>query len=267
MTTTPLTVAVAQAASSASGDVAITVSRSALLATRSAQRGARLVVFPELSLVDYDLEVLSRPDAWFSDDDARLDPLREACRADRVWAVVGAPVRSADGRRSLAAVIVAGDGEVLIHPKVHLRGPERDLFDPGDPDYPAGPDDLLDIDGWPAAVAVCADASVPGHAQRAAEAGAALYVVSSYYGPGEHERMGVHMAARAMDHRMFTLCANHARTPSRDSCGGSGIWGPDGHCDWRAGFGVETLTEELDPHHRLALVAADAEARGETVPG
>jgi predicted amidohydrolase len=240
MTAAQLTVAVAQS-SSVPGKVEDNAARFAVLVGRCAERGARLVVFPELSLIDYDLSQLGRPELWLSPDDARLDSLRDQCRASATNAVVGAGVLAADGRRLLASLVVTQGGDVRVHGKTHLHGPEREVFDPGGPSH-----DLLDIDGWSAALAVCYDVAVPAHAQSAADAGADLYVVSSYYESQGHERMGIHLASRAMDHRMYALGSNHARTPSRDSCGGSGIWGPDGSCERRAGYSVEVMMGHLE---------------------
>jgi 5-aminopentanamidase len=253
MTAAKLTVAVAQSSSMA-GKVEGNAARFAVLVSRCAERGARLVVFPELSLVDYELSLFSQPQVWLRPDDARLDPLREQCRASAINAVVGAGVRAADGRKLLASLVVTDSGDIAVHGKVHLHGPERELFDPG------GPNVLFDIDGWSTALAVCYDAAVPAHAAAAAGAGADLYLVSSYYDSSEHDRMGIHLASRAMDHRMYALGANHARTPTRDSCGGSGIWGPDGSCERRARYSVEVMMGDLDRSLMVDLRQRDAEA-------
>lgn len=245
MTADQLTVAVAQTIS-VPGAVDENARRSALLIERYLEKGVRLMVFPELSLVDYELNQFDDPAVWVTPDDPRLDPLRDRCRESSVWAVVGAGVHSSDGRRLLASLVVDADGGLTVHGKEHLHGLEREVFEP-----PAGPQPLVDIAGWRAAVAVCYDAAVPAHAQAAADAGAELYLVSSWYDAHEFDRMNIHLAARAMDHRMYALGANYARAALRDTCGGSGIWGPDGVCELRAGFSVQVMVADLD-HARLA---------------
>ncbi|MEZ5412403.1 MAG: carbon-nitrogen hydrolase family protein [Acidimicrobiales bacterium] len=245
MTADQLTVAVAQTIS-VPGAVEENARRSALLVERYLEKGVRLMVFPELSLVDYELNQFDDPAVWVTDDDPRLDPLRERCRESSVWAVVGAGVRTGDGRRLLAALVVDADGGVTVHGKENLHGLEREVFE-----APGQPQPLVDIAGWPAAVAVCYDAAVPAHAQAAADAGAELYIVSSWYDAHEFDRMNIHLAARAMDHRMYVLGANYARAALRDTCGGSGTWGPDGVCELRAGFSVQVMVADLD-HARLA---------------
>lgn len=250
----PMTVAVAQSIS-VRGDVAENARRSALLLERYQEKGVRLMVFPELSLVDYDLAQFEDPAMWLGDDDARLDPLRDRCRESGVWTVVGAGVRTADGRRLLASVLIDADGGLTVHGKSHLHGPEREVFE-AEVDQP-----LVEVAGWPTALAVCYDAAVPRHAQAAADAGAELYVVSSWYDGGEYDRMGTHLASRAMDHRMFAVGANHARGLN-DSCGGSGVWGPDGACALRAAFSVQVIVADIDHSALVALREADRAATG-----
>ncbi len=244
MTTSPLTVAVAQSIS-VPGAVEENARRAALLIERYVERGVRLIVFPELSLVDYELEQFADPAVWVTDDDPRLDPLRDGCRTSGCCAVVGAGVRTGDGRRLLASLYVDATGGVTVHGKTNLHGVEREVFE-----APGELQPLVDVAGWPAALAVCYDAAVPAHAQAAADAGAELYLVSSWYDAPEYDRMNIHLASRAMDHRMYALGVNHARAPRRDSCGGSGIWGPDGTCELRAGYSVQVIVADLD-HDRL----------------
>jgi 5-aminopentanamidase len=236
------------------GSVEDNVGRSAQMVARAADRGARLTVFPELSLVGYDLDRLAAPELWLQADDSRLDPLRDQCRTSATHTVVGAPVRAPDGRPLIASLFIDSLGELSVHGKVHLHGPEWTMFEPGGPNAP------VDVDGWRAALAVCYDAAVPAHAQQAAEAGAELYLVSSWYAGQEYERMGIHLAARAMDHRMFAVGANYARSPDFDSCGGSGIWGPDGACERRASFSVEVVLGYVSRNHMLSLRRTDRDA-------
>lgn len=185
--------------------------------------GARLVLFPELSLTGYRLDLLSLDESWIDPADARLRPLREICRRTGITAVVGAPCRDADGSPRLASLVLHPDGSTERAFKSHLHGHEKELFEPGD-----GPHVMV-LDGWRIALALCFDAAVPEHAGAAAAGGADAYCVSGLYTRGEERRLDLHLGARAMDHRMFTLLANlGGRTPIGESCGLSGIWSPDG---------------------------------------
>jgi predicted amidohydrolase len=203
--------------------------------------GARLVVFPELSLTGYRLDLLGQPDAWLVPDDKRLGDIREICRRTGITAVMGAALREPDGTPRLASVAVHPDGATEAAFKTHLHGPERELFTPGE-----GPT-LVGVDGWQVALALCLDTSVPAHAGDAAAAGADLYCVSALYTKDESHRLALHLGARAMDNRMFTALANlGGSSPLGESCGLSGFWGPDGFPLRQAeGTGTEVVSSVL----------------------
>ncbi|MFJ6456751.1 carbon-nitrogen hydrolase family protein [Paenarthrobacter sp. NPDC091669] len=236
-------------------------------------RGARLVLFPELSLTGYELTAFevpggarwlsqaiqpspgSQPSPWLTAGDPRLQPLQDVCARTGTVAVVGAGWREADQTPRLASLVVGPDGSVKPVFKTHLHGPERELFVSG-----SGPV-VVDVDGWRVAFAVCADAAHPAHAGAAAEAGADVYAVSALYTRGEELRLGLHLGARSMDHRMFGLLANlGGETPLGPSCGLSGGWGPDGTALVRvAGTGTEVAMVSLD-RSRLAAYRSTAGA-------
>ena len=238
--TTALTLSAIQYAA-LDGGIAANVPEHIRLIEDAADHGARLVVFPELSLTGYDLAGLADKERWVTATDPRLDVLREICRRTGITAVVGAPFREADGTPRLAALALQPGGQVEASFKVWLHGPERQAFKPGD--RPA----VLDLDGWRIALAVCLDAARPVHASEAAEAGADIYAVSALYAAGEDHRLALHLGARAMDHRMFSLLANLGGTTEfGPSAGGSGFWGPDGLVIRQAaGTGTEVVTATL----------------------
>ncbi|VXC66046.1 Carbon-nitrogen hydrolase family protein [Arthrobacter sp. 9AX] len=203
--------------------------------------GARLVVFPELSLTGYRLELLENPDFWLAPADHRLAGIREICRRTGITAVIGAAIHEVDGTPRLASLALHPDGSTEAAFKTHLHGPERDLFAPG-----KGPV-LIEVDGWKIALAICLDTSVAAHAGNAAAAGADLYCVSALYTKDEEHRLTLHLGARAMDNRMFTLLANLGGSSALgESCGLSGFWGPDGlPLKQAAGTGTEVVSAIL----------------------
>jgi predicted amidohydrolase len=245
-----LVVALAQTASRRS-DVKANVEAAAELMAAAACAGAELLVFPELSLVGYDLAQLADPAVWVSADDPRLDPIRRPA----LTTVVGAPFRGEDGSALLAALVLHPDGRMAVHGKRHLHGPERDWFHAG------APADPLDVGGWLVATAICYDAGIPAHAQDAANRGAEVYAASVLYTQAEVRRFDLHFAARAMDHRMYAVAANHAGTGAGwESCGGSGVWHPDGRRVLRAGSESGLLTWALSRADLEELRDRDAAA-------
>jgi predicted amidohydrolase len=242
-----LIVAVAQV-SPEPGDVAANARAAAALLPAAAESGAKLLMFPELSLVGYDLDLFDDPATWVTKDDPRLDVVRDAVQDRGVTAVVGAAYREADGKAWIASLALCPDGGIRVHGKQNLHGRERDLFQPG------GRGQLLDIDGWQVALAICYDAGVPAHAEDAARRGADVYAGSVLYTLAETRRLDIHFAARAMDHRMFAVAANYAGTgPGWASCGGSGAWHPDGTRLTQAATGPGLFTAALSRSELRAL--------------
>jgi predicted amidohydrolase len=246
------------------GGIAANVAEHIRLIEDAADHGARLAVFPELSLTGFDLEGVADPGRWVTAADPRLDGLREICRRTGITAVVGAPFREADGTPRLASLALQPGGEVEASFKVWLHGPERQSFKPGDRTA------VLDLDGWRIALAVCLDAARPVHAGGAAAAGADIYAVPALYAAGEDHRLALHLGARAMDHRMFSVLANLGGTTAfGPSAGGSGFWGPDGLVIRRAaGTGTEVVTVTLQ-HGALDHYASERGAgrRQDLSPG
>ena len=222
--------------------------------------GARLVVFPELSLTGYDLKGLADPGRWVTAADPRLDGLREICRRTGITAVVGAPFRDTDGTPRLASLALHPNGGLETAFKRWLHGPERQVFRAGDEAA------MLDLDGWRIALAICLDAARPVHAGGAAEAGADVVAVSALYATGEDHRLALHLGARAMDSRTFSVLANLGGTAaSGPSAGGSGFWGPDGLVIRQAaGTGTEVLTATL--HHSVLDRYAQERAPNRSAP-
>ena len=204
--------------------------------------GARLVVFPELSLTGYDLDALADPERWVTAADPRLDGLREICRRTGITAVVGAPFREPDGTPRLASLALHPNGGQEAGFRTFLHGREQDYFRAGDRAV------TLNLDGWTVALAICPDSARPVvQAGEAEAAGADVDAVPALSTAGEGRRLDLYPGTLAMDDRMFRVLANlGGATGSGPSAGGSGFWGPDGLVIRQAaGTGTEVLTATL----------------------
>ena len=87
------------------------------LALRAAREGVQVVVFPELSLTGYELD-LAR-ELSFSENDDRLAPLIALSSAHALTLIVGAPLR-VGAALYIAAFILAPDGSVGLYTKRYL---------------------------------------------------------------------------------------------------------------------------------------------------
>src|SRR5712692_12049138 len=107
---------------------------------RAREAGARLVVFPELSLTGYYLKDLAA-DVACAADDPQLAPIAEASREIDISA--GFVERSADAKLHIAQGHWSGGRLVHVHRKVYL--PTYGIFDDG---RYFGPGDRFETYSW-----------------------------------------------------------------------------------------------------------------------
>ncbi|MBT5535119.1 carbon-nitrogen hydrolase family protein, partial [Candidatus Poribacteria bacterium] len=156
-----LTIGAAQSEPSR-GNVAENLVRHLRLVRLAAKHEAQALVFPELSLTGYELDLAAR--LAFSEDDVRLQPLAEAAADHDMVLVVGAPARLASGLH-IGAFIVYPDGGIELYTKHHVGGDEGRVFQPGDRNPSVR---LRNATG---AVAICADTNQASHPGAAAARG------------------------------------------------------------------------------------------------
>ncbi|WP_371494795.1 carbon-nitrogen hydrolase family protein [Kitasatospora sp. NBC_00374] len=224
----PLTVAAGQAGCAAL-DIAANVATAADLLRRAADRGADLLVLPELFLTGYELAGIVADPATHtvSPADPRLDPLAAACAETRTAVVAGAPTRDpGTGELRISVLVLGRDGRFAVqYDKQHVTPDERAAgLTPGTRGC------TLTLDTWRLGLGICWDMGYPEHARAAALDGAHAYLVGAMLGrgSGEHQRATV-FPARALDNTSYALLANHsAPSGAYHGCGGSAAWNPDG---------------------------------------
>ncbi|MEV0373188.1 nitrilase-related carbon-nitrogen hydrolase [Streptomyces sp. NPDC050636] len=259
-------------------DIDANAAQMAALITEAAERGAGLVVFPELALSRYDLEAIAAdPEGMtVTPEDARLAPVREACRESGVAAVVNAPGRGAGwghlpcregygggSRPHISSFVYGPDGALLTrYDKRHLSGAENDIFAPGTAHG------RFTLGGIRFALATCFDNHFPEVPERAAADGCRVYLASSFHGNAEWL---TRYADLAREHGLHIVLANGTGTGTGlDSpgpvCGRSGAWLPTGERVAVAGDGSELVPgggSELvltDVRDRITLMADPAVA-------
>jgi predicted amidohydrolase len=196
--------------------------------------GARLVVFPELSLTGYNLDAPP-----VDPGDPRLAPIVAACADTGAYALAGAPVREAEGSEHIALLLVDGYGVTVAYRKIHLHPPEDDRFAPG------GEHVVLPLDGLRLGLAICRDASIPEHAAATVAAGAEVYVATTLNSPEDprDERMVGRATANGVP---VVLSCGAGPDGPLVGAGGSGFWRPDGSVIAQAGPGPgEVVVAEL----------------------
>nr|WP_175800168.1 carbon-nitrogen hydrolase family protein [Burkholderia anthina] len=215
-----LTIAAAQFTADA-GDIETNLARHAVFLQAAAEHGVRYLVFPELSLTGYELQ-LGRQLAM-APQDPRLLPLLADAQRLGVTAVVGAPVRF-DGEGDVyIGAFTLGPASLRVHTKQHLHPGEDAVFTAGE----SGPAEI--VDGIPVALAICADFSQASHAASAAQAGARLYAASALITDNGYAHDTALLARYAADHDMAVLMANHGgATGGWTPAGRSAVWAEGG---------------------------------------
>jgi predicted amidohydrolase len=193
----PLTVAVAQP-SCVPCDVAANALAHAA-AIRDA--GARVVVFPELSLTGYELDAPA-----VAADDPRLAPIVVVCAEVGALALVGSVVPGPNGDRGRHIGILAIDasGARVAYRKMWLGGAETGLFAAG------AEAAAIDVDGHRLGLAVCRDTGIPQHALDTVALGIDGYV-GGVLETQEDQGVPAERAARiARDHGVWVALASFA---------------------------------------------------------
>ena len=250
------------------GDLAGNADRLRTGVEAARDRGADLVVFPELSITGYPPEDLLLKPSFVRDAGRALD--RVAAAVTGIVAVVGAPVGeapapAADAPAPLAlyngAAVLAGGRTAATYRKHHL--PNYAVFDERRYFAPGGQALVIDLGGVRLGISVCEDIWAPGGpAERAVLDGGAEVLVNLSASPyhrakgGDRERL---FAARCIDHRCFLAFCN--AVGGQDELvfdGHSLVIGPDGEVSSRgAQFEEDLLVVDVDVGQARALREGD----------
>ena len=191
------------------------------------EAGARIVVFPELSLTGYELEATPvDPEA------AALAPLVRACEETGSIALVGAPVDGPRDRVFIAMLAVRPNGASVLYRKRWLGEEEGIRFSPGDEPT------VLEVDGWRIGVGICKDTGVDEHVERLADLDIQAYCAGLVHSPEELDRQEERAVSIARRCRVFVAFASFAGPTGggySQTAGSSAIWSCAGKALARAG--------------------------------
>jgi predicted amidohydrolase len=181
--------------------------REAVLARlrRAADRGARLVVFPECVLTGYGFD--SREQALALAESLpgpSIDALAKECAKLGVWAVFGLLESAPGGKLYNACALVGPDGLVASYRKLHLPCLGADRFtDPGDRPFA-----VHDIGGLKVGMNICFDGSFPESSRVLTLLGADLIVLPTNWTTNSRKMAEVVSAARSWENHVYYMAVN-----------------------------------------------------------
>ncbi|MFI0471845.1 carbon-nitrogen hydrolase family protein [Halomonas sp. HMF6819] len=188
---------------------------------RAAQLGADLVVFPELSLTGYELELLEA--LALSKTSEVFDSLAKTAARHAIVIIAGCPLINEEGKPSIGAVICFPDGRREFYNKQYLHEGEDVYCSAGNQHC------LFSVNNTRIALAVCADFANPAHIEAAVAQQAQVYIASALISETGYEADTKLLASMAKRHHLPVLLSNHISTTGGWlTCGNSGGWNREG---------------------------------------
>lgn len=210
-----------------------------------AKQGVRAAVFPECATTGYFKNEIGN----YSEADclAAEKAIADACRANKIYAVVGSPYYE-DGRRYNMALAIDAEGKTVYRqPKIHLI--------PGDTTWaqPGNRLGVFKIDGMLCSIVICHDSRYPELVRLPAIKGSRLVFYLSCEGNVTKEKKmepyRAQVVARAVENSVYVVHANAPQKldPLEGSHGQSRIVDPKGNLIRETPIFDETvLIEDLD---------------------
>lgn len=185
---------------------------------QSAQYNADLIVFPELSLSGYELDLVQ--ELAFVKSSPILKGLAQAAVHNNIIVIAGAPLASdTNTKPTIGAVICMPDGSTQFYSKQYLHQGEDKFCSNGATDY------FLDINGNKIALAVCADFVSPEHSRRASEVGADIYIASALISENGFATDAKILSGIASKYSFPVLLSNHISTTGGwNTFGNNSVW-------------------------------------------
>jgi predicted amidohydrolase len=199
------------------GDIAANLDDHYRLTAVAAEHGARLIIFPEMSLTGY-----RRSNAMslsLTMNDERLAKLQDVAIKKNIIIVAGAPMLLDSGLH-IGAFILSDKEPLTIYTKQYLHEGEEEFFSPNlehDPKIPLG--------GEICSLAICADIANPLHPEHAASSHATIYLASLFYTPTGIIEGHADLSNYAKTYGFGVLMANYGGPSWGMATGGkSAVW-------------------------------------------
>ncbi len=211
-------VAVAQI-SSLRGDIDSNIKTHINATIKAGKQEVSLLVFPELSLSGYELDL--GKSLAFTTNDIRLEPLKQVSKKSGVHIVVGAPLVS-EPLPKLGMISISPKGDILTYDKMYLHGEEeRKYFSAGESVQ------ILEIEEQRVALAICADTVEPRHIEACYKEKADIYIAGVLLSKDGYKEDAKIFEKNAKKYNMLVAISNYNQaTGGWIPAGKSAIWSP-----------------------------------------
>ena len=215
------TIAAAQSCS-ITGAVSQNIDHHIALVRIATEKGAQVILFPELSLTGYEPSIASS--TALSPTDPALGPLQATADDLNTTLIVGCPIRSQGSKPYLGAFIIRPGQEIALYRKRFLHGEEKVHF--------TSSKDLVvfETHGKSIAIAICADINNPAHAYDLAQCEPAIYAAGVAMTLPDIKRAEQSLSDRTKRYGFPALMANYAApTGNYQTAGQSAVWNENGN--------------------------------------
>jgi len=187
----------------------------------AANQGAELIVFPEMSITGYVKERAG--ELAFSEQDSRLNKLRELAAQNNIVVIAGAPIKLPSGLH-IGLFIIFPNNTHQIYTKHFLYTGEEEFYTPNQNLNP-----MIKLGNESISLAICADITNPVHPENAKSSGASIYIASIFYSRKSIDEAHNLLSSYAHKHSMTVMMVNFCGESCRIQAGGrSGIWSETG---------------------------------------
>ncbi|MCI8464260.1 MAG: carbon-nitrogen hydrolase family protein [Lachnospiraceae bacterium] len=186
------------------GDIEYNVKRGCEFVRQAAEKGADLVVFPELFAGGYNTEYVTahKEELALQASSDVVSDMAKTAGENGIYVVMPCVIEK-DGRYYNGEYLFNREGEIEgTYSKVHLWDEEAKLFEKGG-EYP-----VFDLDFGKLGLLICYDAGFPESVRMMALKGAELVLVSSAFCHLHWKRWNTYFGARALENTMYVGAVN-----------------------------------------------------------
>lgn len=183
------------------------------------EKGAKLIVFPELwtcgyYLETFDFEAAVRENSWI------LETFCDLARKNKTVIVLPLPQKK-EGNLYIGLYVIENNGEIIKeYQKSFLWGREQNYFVHGEREYVP-----VDTSVGKLGLLICYDIEFPEPSRALALKGAQLLIIPSVWSLPALNRWQIQLPARALDNTVFVAGINNV---GEGACGHSKVVQPDG---------------------------------------